>query len=108
MNAVFDPSTILALVALLLGGGVRDLATCISTEAYWKTKSVHVSVAQMTVELQPVAPADVSKMVSELDADDPKARETATEKLVAVGPPAVAALQEAAKTGSPEVVARAG
>src|SRR6185437_4684148 len=36
MGAFFDPTAFLGLLLMLIGGGVRDLASCLSTDAYWK------------------------------------------------------------------------
>jgi len=57
--------------------------------------------------LEPVAPVDVSAVLTDLDADDPAVRKTASKKLLAIGPAATAGLMETVKTGSPEASARA-
>ena len=93
---------------MVLGSGVRDLASCLSTGAYWKAKGVTVSVDGAMHELEAVKPADLSKLIADLDADDVKDREAATTKIAAIGVAALPGLEEAARTGSPEVAARAG
>jgi hypothetical protein len=95
------------MLLMLLNGGVRDLAGLVSSDTYWKSKDVTVSIEQLTGELQAVKPVDVSKLIGDLDADDPKARDDAAAKIAAYGAGALPALAEAAKNGSPEVVARA-
>ncbi|MDB5303437.1 MAG: hypothetical protein JWM97_986 [Phycisphaerales bacterium] len=100
-------SSVLGLLLMLLGGGVNDLAGVLSTDAYWKAKGVTVSVDQLIHELDPVKPADVSKLIDGLDADDPKVRDAAAAQIAALGPAALPALEEAAKNSAPEVAARA-
>lgn len=97
----------ISMLMLLLGGGVHDLASLISPAEYWKAKHVTVSFEQLSRELEPVKAADVSKFINDLDADDPKTRDAASEKIAKVGPAALPALAEAMKNGSPEVVSRA-
>src|ERR1700733_3132375 len=100
MGATFiNPAWILSLLMMVLGGGVRDLASCLSTDAYWKAKGVAVSFEQLSHDLEPVKATDVSKLVADLDADDPKHREAATEKIASVGPAALPELEEAARSG---------
>ena len=56
----------LLLLNLLTGGG-NDLLDYLPTDAYWRQKSVSVSVDTMMAELKPAAPAgDISKLIEEL------------------------------------------
>lgn len=107
MAPMFDPSSILLLLVMVLSGGVRDLASCLSTDAYWKAKGVTVSIESLAHDLEAVKAADVSALIKEMDADDAKDRDAATERIASVGLAALPALEEAAKNGSPEVSARA-
>ncbi|MDB5332123.1 MAG: hypothetical protein JWP03_3274 [Phycisphaerales bacterium] len=99
-------SSVLGLLMMLLGSGVNDLASVLSTDAYWKAKGVTVSVDQLIHELDAVKPADVSKLIDALDADDPKTRDAAAAQIAALGPAALPALEEASKNGPPEVATR--
>ena len=107
MAPVFDPSSFLMLLVMLIGGGVRDLASCLPTDAYWKSKGVTVSIDQLSRELAPVKLADLSKLIDQLDSNDARERDAAASKIEALGTEAVAALKEATDSGSPEVAARA-
>lgn len=95
------------VLLVIASAGVRDLVSCMSTEAYWKAKGVEVSVAQLGRNLQPTKAVDISRLVADLDADDPREREAATTKIAAIGAAALPALEKAMKNGSPEVVTRA-
>jgi len=106
MGMSIFPSFMMMLM-MFLGGGVRDAASLISTQEYWKAKNVTVSYEQLAKELEPVKAADVSKLIGDLDADDAKARDAASAKIAAVGRGALPALADAIKNGSPEVSSRA-
>ncbi|MDB5357154.1 MAG: hypothetical protein JWN24_3607 [Phycisphaerales bacterium] len=99
--------SVLGLLMMLLGSGVNDLASVLSTDAYWKAKGVTVSVDQLIHELDAVKPADVSKLIDGLDADDPKVRDAAAAQIAALGPAVLPALEEAEKNSAPEVATRA-
>src|SRR5882724_11314090 len=110
MNAeilFLQPGSILLLLIALIGSGVRDLVGLLPTDDYWKAKQVIVTTAQLKHELEPVKEADISALLADLDADDPKTREEATRKIADIGLPARTALQKAAKEGLPETAARA-
>jgi len=105
--AFFDPSAILLVLLMLLGGGVRNLASCISTADYWRAKGVSISVDGMIHELTPLQAADVSRLIAGLEADDARDRDAATERIASLGPAMLPSLESAAKDGPPEVAARA-
>ena len=107
MAPVFDPSSFLLLLVMLIGGGVRDLASCLPTDAYWKSKGVTVSLDQLSGELAPVNATDLSKLIDQLDANDARERDAAARKIEALGTEAIDALKDAMDSGSPEVATRA-
>lgn len=97
----------LAMVLSLAGGGPNDLLGYLSSDSYWKAKNVEPTVTQLTADLVPTKPTDVSKLIADLAAPDPAAREEAGKKIVAFGPGALGQLDEAAKDASdPETAAR--
>ena len=71
------------LMIVLGGGGANSLLDLMPTEAYWKAKSVTVSVARLVNELDPDAapaakPADIPKLIRDLGAGDgPEVRRAA-------------------------------
>jgi hypothetical protein len=91
----------------LAGGGPDDLLGYISTAAYWKAKAVQPTVEQLTADLASAKPADVSKLIDDLSAPDPTAREQAGKRIVAIGPGALPQLDEAAKDETAEAGTRA-
>lgn len=107
MDPSFDPVALLLMVVTAISGGVRDLASLVSTDAYWKAKGVVVSYEQLTHDLEPARAADISKLIDALNADDARERDAAAEKIALVGPAALPALQEASGNAAPEVAARA-
>ena len=71
-------SMVLMLLAMVgqTGNHLLDFA---STEAYWKSKNVAVSVETMLAELKPPpAAADMNRQIVELASPDPAAREAAS------------------------------
>ena len=102
----FDLPSWMTLVALILGGG-RDLASLVSPGHYWESKGVSVSVEQLSHELDPIKPGDISKYLADLDAGDPAVRQTAAVEIFKMGPAALSALTETVNSGSPEASERA-
>jgi hypothetical protein len=99
------------LVFLLLNSSARDLLDCLSSQDYWKTKNVAVSVENMTLELGVTKDAnvgDASGLIKDLGSEDYATREAATKKLRAMGPGVVPQLKDKGLTASDsEVVDRA-
>jgi len=97
---------LLLMLTVPLGGG-SDLLDCVSTDDYWQSKRVVVSVQTMSAELQVGETADVTKLIEDLGSDDFRVRETATAKIRAQGPLVVEQLEAAAKSKDPEIAYRA-
>jgi hypothetical protein len=100
-------ATILNVILVLLGGGSNDLVGLVPTGAYWKSKDVTVSLEQLLHDIRPEKVADISRLISDLDADDPKVRNEASAKIAAFGPAALPQLEETAKNGNGEAATRA-
>ena len=95
------------LMVLLSRGGGNDLLDYMPTDAYWRVKGVTVTVERMVAELATGEPGDSAQLVRDLGADDAKVREAAMQKLRAIGPAAVPALEKAARSDDPETSLRA-
>lgn len=92
----------------LLTTGVSDLLDVVPTDEYWRAKNVQVTEAAIAGELAPPpAAGDITKLLDALGDDQPAVRDAAAAKIRAMGPAVVPQLREAAKSGNPEVAARA-
>ena len=96
-------SMALALLTFLIGSGGSDLLDYASPSAYWKEKQVALSVESMTKELTPPAPADISGPLEDLNSPDSQVRQQSSKKIAEAGVAALPALEEAARSGSPQV-----
>jgi hypothetical protein len=69
------------------GGGGVDLLDLVSTEGYWRSKGVEVTVEGMIRELQTPAPKppDVARLIRDLGAEDYETRERAERQLSTMG-----------------------
>ena len=100
-------TSVMSVLMFLLSGGGTDLLDYAQSSAYWKSKNVAVSVEQMVSELAVTGAADVDKLIRELGAEDPTARDTATQQLLQVGPDAIGPLRKAAAGKDREIASRA-
>jgi hypothetical protein len=101
------PFAVMALLAMLMGGGSRDLLDLMSSEQYWKAKNVTVSVETLKGELAETPAGDISALIKGLGANDFEQREAAQKKIEAMGPAVTPQLKEAAKSADPETATRA-
>jgi hypothetical protein len=97
----------ISVLFALVSGGANDALDFVSTEAYWKTKTVAVSVEAMAAELKPVPAADVGEHVRKLGSDNDAVRQEASRKILAVGPAALPDLEKAADDPDVETASRA-
>ena len=98
---------VLTLLSFLLGGSGTDLLDYVPADLYWRVKEVDVSVASMSLELQPVTDADVSAWITGLDSADPHARSFAYQRLLHAGPIVLPNLQKISDGDAPEASRRA-
>jgi hypothetical protein len=89
----------------LLGG--NDLLDLVSTEAYWKSRRVEVSVEAMLSELGAKDAPDISRLIEQLGADTYREREAAMKAIRAAGPQVIDQLHEAAADKNAEIAERA-
>jgi hypothetical protein len=97
---------VFSLLIALLSGGANDALDLVSTDAYWKSKNVPVSVQALVNELKPVAPADVAEHIRKLGSGVDAERQEAARKILSVGPAAIAALEKSTDDPDPEVASR--
>lgn len=95
------------LMALLGGDPGTHLLDYASTEAYWKSKSVGVSVESMTAEIKGPGEKDVANLIVDLSSPDANIRGAADRALRQLGEPALGLLDKAAGAADPEVSAAA-
>ncbi len=110
--AIFQLETYLILMCLW-GAQGRDLLDSVSTEDYWKAKSVQVTPEQLLRDAEDVVvtaetlPNDVDALVKQLGDDQYTVRQAAREKLATYGSKAKPALEKALTSKDPEVVVSA-
>lgn len=110
--AIFRLETYLILMCLW-GAQGRDLLDAVSTEDYWKAKSVQVTPEQLLRDAEEVVvtadtlPNDVDALVKQLGDDQYTVRQAARDKLATYGSKAKPALEKAVTSKDPEVVASA-
>ncbi len=97
----------LTLISMLLTGGPKDLLGYISTDAYWKSKHVAISIEQLAPALKEPSTIDVAKLIAELASEDPKIRDKASAKILKTGPGALPQLREAMRDPDAETASRA-
>ena len=100
------PIEILMLLSSSLGGDV-DLLRFVSSDDFWKSQKVVVSVESMTGILSSSETADIKDLVKQLGDDSFQARDAAAKKILAIGPIVIPQLQVAAKSSDAEVATRA-
>jgi len=103
------------LFMLIGGAGSGELLDYIDTATYWQQQGVaEVSVETIAAQLndEPPGPDEldekqVAKLIDQLGSADFEAREAASAKLAAMGPPVVPHLEKAVKSDDAEVALRA-
>src|SRR3954454_12207605 len=98
-------SILLILLSLIGGGGGNHLLDYASSQSYWKSKGVVVSVQTMTNELRTSDAQDISELIAQLASPDGQVRAAATKKIVQLGEAVLPQLQKASETPDPEVAA---
>src|SRR5689334_17241673 len=96
-------SMIFLLFTLITGGGGNHLLDYASTQAYWKSKGVAVSVQTMSAELKTSDGQDISQLIAQLASPDGNVRAGASKKIVQLGESALPQLEKAVETPDPEV-----
>jgi hypothetical protein len=99
--------SVFSILFALLSGGANDLLDFVSSDAYWKTKAVTVSVEQLTSELKTDAGADISELIKTLGSGNYPQREEAARKIIAQGAAALPGLEKAGDDADPEIANRA-
>ncbi len=108
MNASIMPWILAAFGAFSgLTGGGNELLDYLSTDAYWKSKDVVVSVATMRNALLPPAAVDVTRAIADLGSEKLETRERATQALRDANPSILPELVKAAQSPDSEVAQRA-
>lgn len=104
-----DAMELVMMAVTLLAGAKGDLLDTMTTDQYWQSKNVTVTVEQLKEDAGPDKPlAGVEGLVKDLTSDDFKTRDTAKKKLAGMGPGVVPALRPAAASKDPEVAQVAG
>jgi hypothetical protein len=98
-------SMIFFLFTLIGGGGGNHLLDYASTEAYWKSKGVAVSLQTMTNELRTSDAQDITELIKQLASPDGAVRAGAAKKIVQLGEAVLPQLEKAAEIPDPEVAA---
>jgi hypothetical protein len=94
---------VLVIYAFLSGGAV-DGVDLIDADYYWRSQEIEVGAETIVPLLVEKAPAvDVPAAIRDLASPDYKTRVDAKKRLLAAGPAATDALEEAAKSDDPEV-----
>lgn len=95
---------VLLMLLTMVGQTGNHLLDLASTEAYWKSKNVTVSVESMLAELKPPpAAADLNRQIVELASPDAAAREAASKAILTAGPGAVGPLERAVSLNDPQI-----
>jgi hypothetical protein len=93
---------VLAMVVSGFGGG--DLLDFMTTESYWKTKNVTVTVEQLKEDAKaPAEVGDISALVKDLGSSEFKTRDAARQKIEAMGPGVLPQLEGPAKGADEEI-----
>ncbi len=100
-------TSIIGLLMFVLGGGGGDLLDYVPTETYWRDQNVAFTVESLVAELKTPPPADASAAIADLEAADPKVRQAAADKILKLGPGAIAQVHEAETSPSAEIAPRA-
>src|ERR1051325_4906437 len=98
-------SMILILLSLIGGGGGNHLLDYASSQSYWKSKGVVVSVQTMTNELRSSDAKDISELIAQLASPDGQVRAGAAKKIIQLGEGVLPQLEKAVETPDPEVAA---
>jgi hypothetical protein len=97
----------LMLMLMVPIGAGNDLLDCVSTEQYWNTRGIEISVDSMKAELQVGETPDITALIRDLASEDFATRERATRAIRRVGPLAISQLEKAKASNDPEVAYRA-
>src|SRR5580765_2895112 len=97
-------SLVLAVVMSMAGGGPNDLLGYISSTSYWKSKGIEPTADRMLGEL--ANSTNIGKLIDDLSAADPQARERAARGILAAGSEAIPQLESAARDGDAETAAQ--
>ena len=91
------------LLVMLTQGGGGDLLDQVSTDAYWRAKSVTVTPQAMREAAVAGKKADVSREIAQLSSADAEQRVAAMKAIIAAGPGALPQLEELAASTDPKL-----
>jgi hypothetical protein len=97
----------LVMLLLVAAGGGNDLLDCVSTNDFWSTRGVTVSVDAMLAELEVGEPSDIGPLIAQLGSPKYAVRRRATKEILAKGPLVISQLQRATASRDAEIARRA-
>ncbi len=103
---------IFVVLIMLFGAGPQagsDALDTISTTAYWQSKHVNVTAAQLETDAGPAAkPEHLEDLMKDLESPEYRTRNAAKKRILDIGPAALTLLRPEAESNDPEVKAAAG